>query len=131
VWTLDAEVEPDGADELALEPALETIRRLRTAPEPWQRADATVQRVRELGRPVRAFGSDGGAVVFRAGGPALAVLQIGAGDEPAAGNLFRAVRAEGTSVHVLNLPTDQPAAAALRSLGGRVDVRQHELALAL
>jgi hypothetical protein len=32
---------------------------------------------------------------------------------------------------VLNLPVDHPAASALADLGGRTDVRQHEMVLTL
>jgi hypothetical protein len=44
--------------------------------------------------------------------------------------LLRALRTFG-DVYVLNLPTDDPAAPALRELGGSVTVRQHEMLLEL
>ena len=37
----------------------------------------------------------------------------------------------GTALTVLNLPVGHEAAWALRSLGGRVEVRQHEMVLRL
>jgi hypothetical protein len=44
--------------------------------------------------------------------------------------LLRSLRRLGT-VSVLNLPADDPAASALRSLGATVVVRQHEMLLQL
>jgi len=66
-----------------------------------------------------------GAAVFRAGA-AVQLLQLAGEAEP----LLSAFRRLGT-VSVLNLPTDDPAASALRSLGAKVVVRQHEMLLEL
>jgi hypothetical protein len=54
------------------------------------------------------------------------LLQLAGEAEP----LLRFLRGLGT-VSVLNLPEDDPAAPALRSLGATVVVRQHEMLLGL
>ena len=69
--------------------------------------------------------TDDGAAVFRAGN-AVQLLQLVGAAEP----LLSALRTLGT-VSVLNLPEDDPAASALRSLGAKVVVRQHEMLLEL
>jgi len=129
VWILDAD--PDGAGgaaETEVDAAHERIRSLRHADEPWQRDDATVARLRAI-EPLRALGDYGGAAIVRPTPVATSVIQIGA-DEAAARVLLETLRREG-SVNVLNLPDDEPAAEAFRALGGRVAVRQRELALSL
>jgi hypothetical protein len=129
VWTLERDPGPGGAAETAVDDALALIRSLRREREPWQRDDGSVQRMRELGRPLRALAVADGAVVFRLSDTLASVVQVEARTEDAAASLLASVRAEATTLHALNLPTDVPAAAALRALGGRVDFRQHELAL--
>lgn len=123
VWSLPA-AENDGVPTAREVPAAEAharIRELRSAREPWQRADETVAHYDD----VRGLATDDGAVVFRVGG-AVQLLQLAGEAEP----LLTALRELG-SVSVLNLPEDDPAAAALRSLGATVVVRQHEMLLEL
>lgn len=123
VWSLPA-AENDGVPAAREVPAAEAharIRELRSAREPWQRADETVAHYDD----VRGLATDDGAVVFRVGG-AVQLLQLAGETEP----LLTALRELG-SVSVLNLPEDDPAAAALRSLGANVVVRQHEMLLEL
>ena len=60
---------------------------------------------------------------------AASVVQI-AGDEATARAVLDTLRREG-SVNVLNLPDDEPAGEAFRALGGRIAVRQREMALSL
>ncbi len=130
VWILDADPEAHGgAADTDLEAAHERIRSVRGADEPWQRDDETLARLRSLEPPLRALGDDGGAAIVRPTTVALSVIQIGA-DEPAARVLLETLRREG-SVNALNLPDDEPAAQAFRALGGRVAVRQREMALSL
>jgi ribosomal protein S18 acetylase RimI-like enzyme len=132
VWSLAAEepATPHTA-ETAVEEALRRTGALRVEREPWQRDDATVRRLLELDPPARAFAQDGGAAIFRAAGPAVSLLQLASDADDAAEDLVRAVRAEGAGLHALNLPYGHSAARAIEALGGRVDIRQHELALAL
>ena len=130
VWILDAEPEAaGGAAETDLDAAHERIRTLRPAPEPWQRDDETLARLRGLDPPLRALGDYGGAAIVRPSPAALSVVQIG-GDEAGARVVLETLRREG-SVDVLNLPHDEPAAAAFRQLGARVAARQRELVLTL
>jgi ribosomal protein S18 acetylase RimI-like enzyme len=128
VWVLD---KGDGADarEASLDKAQELIRDLRREPEPWQRADETVERLRTLEPPPSGLVADGGAAVYRQTPQAVSVLQI-AGDGAAAGNLLGALRARG-ALNVLNLPEDDPATPVLQRLGGRVAARQREMRLLL
>jgi ribosomal protein S18 acetylase RimI-like enzyme len=130
VWILDGDPEAlGGAAETDVDAAHERIRSLHGADEPWQRDDETLARLRVLEPPLRALGDDGGAAIVRPTPMTLSVIQIGA-DEAAARVLLETLRREG-SVNVLNLPADEPAAEAFRALGGRVAVRQREMALGL
>jgi ribosomal protein S18 acetylase RimI-like enzyme len=131
VWSLAAGEDEASVREASVDEALERTRALRREREPWQRDDATVRRLGEFDPPPRAFVADGGAAIFRASGPAVSLLQLEAESDDAAVTLVRAVRAEGTGLHSLNLPHGHPAALALGALGGRVDFVQHELALEL
>ncbi len=90
--------------------------------EPWQRADGTLAHYADL----RGLVTGGGAAVYRQSGEHVHVLQIAGEAEP----LLRSLRVLGT-VSVLNLPTDDRAAAVLRELGATVVVRQHEMLLEL
>ena len=122
VWSLPAD---EGAESAGREsPAAEAharIRGLRQAREPWQRADGTLAHYADA----RGLVTDAGAAVFRPGS-AVQLVQL-AGE---AGPLLTSLRRQGT-VSVLNLPADDPAAAALTELGGTVAIRQHEMLLEL
>src|SRR5262249_22320956 len=127
VWSLPA-LEDDAAaparDTGATE-ARARIEELGGEREPWQRADETVENYGDA----RGLETDDGAAVYRTGGPRggnLQLLQI-AGE---AGPLLSALRRLGT-VSVVNLPAEDAAAEALRSLGATVAVRQHEMLLEL
>jgi ribosomal protein S18 acetylase RimI-like enzyme len=128
VWVLDR---GDGGDarEVSVDEAGAVIAELRQAPEPWQRADETVDRLREIEPAPRGLAVDGGAAIFRETPQAVALLQI-AGDHASAEALFSTLRGRG-AVNALNLPEDDPAAAAMRRLGGRVAARQREMRLTL
>jgi ribosomal protein S18 acetylase RimI-like enzyme len=122
VWSLPAaEVDEASVREVPAAEAQARIRELRTAREPWQRAVETVENYGDA----RGLMTGDGAALFRVGG-AVQLLQLAGEAEP----LLTALRKLGT-VSVLNLPADDPAAAALRSLGGSVVVRQHEMLLEL
>jgi hypothetical protein len=129
VWVLDPADDGGDAREVSADEAGTVIHGLRRIAEPWQRADETVERLRDLDPAPRGLVADGGASIYRETPQAVSLLQI-AGDEGAAAVLFAALRSRG-AVNVLNLPVDDPAASALRSLGGRIAARQREMRLAL
>jgi ribosomal protein S18 acetylase RimI-like enzyme len=106
--------------------ARRTIARRRHVREPWQRADATVDR---LDGVVGIASGDGAAVVRVADGRVQLLQAVGSPEELA--ELVRSASALGDSVHVLNLDPADPLTGALRAAGGRVDVGQYELELVL
>jgi ribosomal protein S18 acetylase RimI-like enzyme len=113
VWSLTAEVPASTAT--PAEP------RLVEEDAPWQRARPSLE-------GAAAFEVDGGAVVFRPG-ERVNVLQLSARDETAARELLAAAKGDAPSLHYVNVPSDAPAVAALRALGGSLDLRQLELRL--
>jgi ribosomal protein S18 acetylase RimI-like enzyme len=130
VWSLDSQAggppSPAPVDE-----AHRWIRARRQHPEPWQRADETVARFRAMAPAPEGVLVEGGAAIVRVTGPRVQLVQGAAEDAPAAERLLRAAAARGESLHALNLPEDDLVAGAFRALGGRRDVRQHELELRL
>jgi ribosomal protein S18 acetylase RimI-like enzyme len=129
VWVLDRADGVSSARETDVDEAHARIRELRRGAEPWQRADETLAHARTLEPPPAGLVADGGAVVYRATPQAVSIVQI-AGDERATQALLASLRTRGT-VNLLNLPAGEPAASALRSLGGRIAARQREMALTL
>jgi ribosomal protein S18 acetylase RimI-like enzyme len=107
------------------------IREHRREREPWQRSDATFARLEQLEPPLEAIVVYGGAAIVRPAEGRVSVVQIAATSESAYKELFERAAALGTPVSLLNLPADDPAGAVLRRLGGRADVRQHEMVLEL
>lgn len=124
VWSLPGA--PGAVREVDAEQALAWIREHRSDREPWQRDDGTLAHLDDL----IGLEADGAAAVVRVSGGAVSVQQL-AGSEPALRGVLSSTRALGDAVRVLNLPAGHPAGAALRELGGRIDVRQHEMSLAL
>ena len=90
---------------------------------PWQRADES------LPEGCERIEVDGAAALIRVSGPRVGVEQINASDEDAAAELLSAARARGESLHFMNVPDTDPASAALRRLGGSLDLRQFEYEL--
>jgi ribosomal protein S18 acetylase RimI-like enzyme len=122
VWSLPAaEEDVSAVREVPATEAHARIRELRSEREPWQRADETVANYGDA----RGLATDDAAALFRAGA-AVQLLQLAGEAEP----LLRLLRGLGT-VSVLNVPEDDPATPALRSLGATVVVRQHEMLLEL
>lgn len=122
VWSLPAADETGSAvDEVSVAEAQARIRELGGGRAPWQRADETIASYGDA----RGLATGDGAAVFRTGG-AVQLLQVAGEAEP----FLRFLRGLG-GVSVLNLPEEDPAAATLRSLGGTVAVRQHEMLLEL
>jgi GNAT superfamily N-acetyltransferase len=121
VWTLPLSgSEMSEADNASAENAHTRIRELRAGREPWQRADETLVHYGDA----RGLVSESGAAVYRQSGENVQLVQIAGEAEP----LLRALRTLGP-VSILNLPEDDPAAEAFRSLGAAVAVRQHEMLL--
>lgn len=107
------------------------IREHRREREPWQRSDATLARLQQLEPEPQAIAVYGGAAVVRVAGGRVSVVQIAATGESVYRELFERAAKLGTPVSLTNLPAGDPAGAALASLGGRVDIRQHEMVLEL
>jgi GNAT superfamily N-acetyltransferase len=123
VWSLPLSLTDESqAEDGPFEDAHVRIKELRTETEPWQRADGTLASYDDL----RGLLSDDGAAVYRQSGENVQLIQIAGNAEP----LLRALRVLGP-VSILNLPEHDPAAAAFRSLGATVVVRQHEMLLEL
>jgi GNAT superfamily N-acetyltransferase len=121
VWTLPLSVsERSEAEDAPPDVAHARIGELRAEREPWQRADETLAHYGD------ACGllTEAGAAVYRQSGDNVQVVQIAGEAEP----LLRALRILGP-VSILNLPEDDPAASAFRTLGGTMVVRQHEMLL--
>jgi ribosomal protein S18 acetylase RimI-like enzyme len=113
VWSLTAEPPPSSARER--EP------RLLEADAPWQRTRPSLD-------GLAALEVDGGAILFRPG-EQVNVVQLAARDDHAARELLAAARARGASLNYVNVPVGHPASAALRTLGGSLDLRQYEMRL--
>lgn len=100
------------------------IKANRRGQEPWQRADETLEHMRSRGLEFDALTVDGeGAALYRGPG----VLQLAARDDKAAAHLLAAVGARGDGLRFVNVPDGDPAAAALRLLRARAEIRQREL----
>jgi ribosomal protein S18 acetylase RimI-like enzyme len=126
VWTLETEAADAGRD-VSAEKAQAFVRERRREPEPWQRADETLAHLDALA----GMAVDGAAAVYRDAGGRVLMLQAAARDEEAATVLLRALLARGSALIALNVPDADVCAEALAQLGGRVDVRQHEMVLEL
>lgn len=127
VWSLEGQAagSNDLPSQAALEEAHAWVRAHRQGREPWQRSDATVARLAELEPAPQGVLVDGGAAVLRSNAGRANLVQL-AGDAHA---VLEAVCSGGEPVSLLNLPSDDPAAAALRERGGVVVLRQHEMLL--
>jgi ribosomal protein S18 acetylase RimI-like enzyme len=135
VWQWDR---PAPAGEVRLEAcdprdARRRIAARRAATEPWQREDATVDRLDVSTPALRALHTAGGDAVYRVTEGRASVLQLVADDERAAGVLLDAIgsRAGVSVLRYLNVPDDEPAAAALRARGATCSAAQFEMALGL
>jgi ribosomal protein S18 acetylase RimI-like enzyme len=127
VWSLsEPGTTDDAVTEVGAAEAHAWVRDHRVDREPWQRDDAAL--AKENG--ARGLVVDGAAAVLLLGASRVRVLQI-AGEQPALETLLAHARTLGETLGVLNLPENHPAGVALARLGGRVDVRQHELLLRL
>ena len=100
------------------------LRSHREEPEPWQRDDASIERLGET----RGLMVEGAAALVRLSAGRVGVLQLG-GRADALRELLAGARSLAESLSVVNLPAGHPASAVLAELGGRVDARQHEMAV--
>lgn len=125
----------DGARAEVSEPRVSRrrIAAVRLAPEPWQRADETIDRLDVSTPALRAMRTAGGDAVYRVTDGRAAVLQLAAESETAAGVLLDSIRTRaGVNVlRYLNVPADDVAAAALRKRGATLGAAQFEMALEL
>ncbi len=133
VWSLPA-AGGAGAREVDERDAHDWIAAHREEREPWQRADGTLDRLREAGAALRGLllersGEIAGAVVCR-DATAVSVLQLAAVDDEAADALLGAA-ANGRPLHVTNAPADGRVSRVLERRGASVIARQHEMRLAL
>jgi GNAT superfamily N-acetyltransferase len=138
VWSLapgggSKPVEPVERRGLDVDAAHAWIAGHRAGREPWQRADASIVRMRERDTPLsgvairRGDTIAGAAISLREDGT-VRVLQMAAVDRGAARDLVVATAGELT-LRVANVPTDDVFSAVLRRLGAGLMVAQHEMRL--
>ncbi len=114
VWSLTAELTAGEVREVEPEP-------LGQEGLPWQREDASLP---DDGERIDV---DGGAALFRVVAGTVGVGQLAARDEEVARELLCALRVRGERISYVNVPEGDPASAALRELGGSLDLRQYEM----
>ncbi len=136
VWMLEGSSPwPTAASAVSEAEARAWIAAHRPSPEPWQRADETLERWQAWGLELDGFavardGETIGALVYRhprETGGLPSVLQVAAHDEEAATALLAAVSARGEGFRFLNAPAGEPASRACERLGARPEIRQHEM----
>ena len=135
VWQWDSPAPAPGIPVEACDPraARHRLKAARRAPDPWQREDATIDRLDVSTPALRAVHTSGGDAIYRVTDGRASVLQMAAGDERTAGALLDAIRSRAgvTVLRYLNVPDDDPAVAALRARGATLTVAQFEMALEL
>lgn len=133
VWTLaaaDAAAPPARALD---EPAAQAwVAAHRDDREPWQRADATLERLRSSGEThaglaVERDGAIAAAAVCRTQPAAVTVLQAAGVDAQAAADVLLAAAGTGRSLALANAPADGVLSAALAGLGATAYACQHEM----
>ena len=123
VLTLTA-AEGGQASDMSLPEARRLIAAARSAPEPWQRDDATVDNL----DGVAAIAAEGAAAVYRMEGERVNLLQAGG---EGAGELVAALRARGP-ILALSYPVGAaPVTAALHDAGATEVLRQLEMVIDL
>jgi GNAT superfamily N-acetyltransferase len=130
IWELAAEPPASTAREASVAEAHGRVRALRTAREPWQRADETLAHLLESGALIGLVNDDGAAVV-RTGGTQSSLDQLAAVSVDAAADLIAAALARCRPLRVANVPEGSEAALALTRFAEAPRIRQHELRLAL
>jgi ribosomal protein S18 acetylase RimI-like enzyme len=105
----------------------------RSGREPWQRADASIVRMRERETPLVGVGVQrgdaiAGAAICLRDEATVSVLQIAAVDRAAARDLVVAAAGDVT-LRLANVPSDDVFSGVLRRLGAGMTVAQHEMRL--
>jgi GNAT superfamily N-acetyltransferase len=139
VWALAAPLPAAGAREVPAADARAWIVARRTVPEPWQRADGSLDRFDVPESPLRglelmANGVRAGAAVALVAGGRASLLQMaveGADPVATARALVAGAGAWAPTVRFLNVPGDHPAATALADAGAALEARQFEMTLPL
>jgi GNAT superfamily N-acetyltransferase len=135
VWSLPATGnDPPPSRAVGPDAAHEWIVANRRSREPWQRADETLANLRARGTALRGLvverdAAVSAAVVFREDPDKVAVLQIAATNEASAADALLAAAGGQRDLRLANIPVDDVASSALRSLGARALVTQHEMLL--
>jgi ribosomal protein S18 acetylase RimI-like enzyme len=132
-WERPAATPPPALEACDPRAARRRIAATRRAPEPWQREDATVDRLDVSTPALRALHGAAGDAVYRVTDGRASVLQLVATDERAAGALLDAIgsRPGIQMLRYLNVPDDDPAVPALRARGATCSAAQFEMALEL
>lgn len=136
IWSLGPEARHPGEGQaLDVDAAHAWITAHRTVREPWQRADASIVRMRERGTALTALAvrrADGiaAAAICKSDGATVTVLQLAAIDRAAARDLIVAAAGELT-LRLSNVPSDDLFSGVLRRLGASLSTAQHEMRLAL
>jgi len=109
------------------------IQAARVAAEPWQRADPTVDRLDVSTPALRALTTSGGDAIYRVTDGRASVLQLVASHEAPAGLLLDTIRSrDGVDMlRFLNVPSTDPAVAALGSRDAKCDAAQTEMSVKL
>ena len=123
VWSLDDLALQE--HEVASAPVADVVGRSPLR-QPWQRADAAVERQDDA----RALVGGDGSLVFRSGNGVASILQA-AGDADAIRARVESLPEGTTGVRYLNGPEGDPVNAALEAFGGTCVARQHEMLLEL
>ena len=105
----------------------------RAGREPWQRADASIVRMRERGTPlvgmaVQRSGQIAGAAICRPDAATVRVLQIAAVDRAAARDLILAAAGELT-LRLANVPSDDLLSGCCAGWARELTAAQHEMRL--
>jgi hypothetical protein len=129
IWQVGPGSQPSSARESSPDDAHRRVQALRTAPEPWQRSDATLAHVLADGR-LTGLVVDGGAAVVRPGSPA-SVEQVAAADVAAATDVLAGAASRYGGFRLTNVPSGDAAALACAELAEAPLLRQHELRLEL
>jgi GNAT superfamily N-acetyltransferase len=126
VLSLAAE-EPNATDVEAasLDAARTLVRERREAEEPWQRADATVDRLVQRDPAPEAIVAGDAAAVYQVTSENVGLVQA-AGDERGLAEILASLRARGT-VTAVNYPAGSQVAEALQAAGAEVSLRQYEM----
>jgi ribosomal protein S18 acetylase RimI-like enzyme len=137
VWSLPATGQPVPAHRAGeVQTAQAWIASQRPRPEPWQRADATLERMRESGWELRAVavpddGELAATALYRDDGATVYVLQAAAQDEAAATEVLLAAAGHERTLRFANAPAKEAFSAALEALGADAVIRLHEMRLSL